>query len=100
LSRVRFSKEAREDLLHIEVYIHDARGEAIADRAIRRILARCGQLETRPRLGRARPDIWPDARSLLASPWVILHRVTEDGIEISRIVHQSRDLGALSWPNA
>jgi toxin ParE1/3/4 len=93
--RVRFSNHAREDLLEIEAYLFDHADEAIADRAMKRILARCRQLEERPMLGRARPDIWSDARSLLATPWLIVYRLTEGGVEISRIVHQSRDLGAL-----
>ena len=92
---VRFSNDAREDLLKIEAYLFDHAGEATADQALRRILTRCHQLEARPMLGRTRPDIWSDAGSLLATPWLIVYRVTEGDVETSRIVHQSRDLRAL-----
>jgi toxin ParE1/3/4 len=92
--RVRFTNEAREDLLSIEDYLCEHASEAIADRVIERILARCRQLEKLPLLGRARPEIWPDARSLLVDPWLIIYRLT-DAVEISRVVHQARDLQTL-----
>jgi toxin ParE1/3/4 len=93
--RIRFTNEAREDLLAIEEYLFEHAGETIARRVIERILARCHQLERLPSLGRSRPEIWPDARALLADPWLIIYRLTEDAVEISRVVHQARDLKAL-----
>jgi len=54
-------------------------------------------LKEHPRLGRARTDINPDARSLVIERWLALYRVTDDGVQIVRIIDGARDLAAIEW---
>jgi toxin ParE1/3/4 len=54
-------------------------------------------LKDHPRLGRARPDIQPEARSLVIERWVALYRVTEGGAQIVCIVDAAGDLFAIVW---
>jgi toxin ParE1/3/4 len=99
LTEVAFGNEALEDLVALEDHLF-ARSERVADRVLRRILDRCGQLAHDPELGRRRPDIASDARSLIAERWVILYRLPPSGdVEIVRVVDGRRDLKALHWPS-
>jgi toxin ParE1/3/4 len=54
-------------------------------------------LKDHPRLGRARPDIQPEARSLVIERWLALYRATEGGAQIVCIVDAARELFAIDW---
>ena len=97
MSRVRFTAQAREDLLEIWLYIATHSSESIADRVYDRISHRCGLLKEQPRLGRARPEIHAEARSLVIERWLALYRLTDDGVQIVRVVDGARDLSAMGW---
>jgi toxin ParE1/3/4 len=98
LTEVAFGNEALEDLVALEDHLF-ARSERVADRVLRRILERCGQLAHDPEVGRRRPDIASDARSLAAERWVTLYRFrSSGGVVIVRVVDGRRDLKALHWP--
>ena len=47
-----------------------------------------------PRVGRARDDLRPGTRTLVAGQHVIVHEVTEQLVRVARIIHASRDLRA------
>ena len=66
-----------------------------AARLVALIREKCGTLREHPRLGRARPALRVDLRSLVAGRYVILYRVLPDAVEVVNVVHGSRDLGAL-----
>jgi len=97
VTRVRFTARAREDLLDIWVYIATRSSEAAADRAYDGIEQTCGLLRDHPHLGRARPEIHGDARSLVIDRWLALYRVTANGAQIVRIIDSARDLAAIEW---
>ena len=46
-------------------------------------------------MGRARPELRADLRSLPFGAYLILYRVVEDGVEIIRVVHAARNLDDL-----
>ena len=48
-----------------------------------------------PKIGRLRPEISPRLRSFPAGPFVIFYRPTKGGVEIARVIHGARDVGAL-----
>jgi toxin ParE1/3/4 len=49
-----------------------------------------------PRIGRERQDLHPDLRSHpVAGRFVIFYRVADEGIEVVRVLHGSRDIGQL-----
>ena len=48
-----------------------------------------------PQIGPARDDIRPGLRYLVSGSYLLLYRITDDGIEIVRAVHGRRDLYGL-----
>jgi toxin ParE1/3/4 len=63
---------------------------AAADRLYARLAHRMRLLEARPRAGRPRPEISPEARSLVEPPYVIFYRIVADGVQIVRVLHGRR----------
>ncbi len=97
MSRVTFTARAREDLIEIWLYVAAHNSEVVADRVYDSIEQSCRLLKDHPQLGRARPEIQPEARSLVIERWLALYRVTEDGAQIVRILDAVRDLSAIEW---
>ena len=97
MSRIVFTARAREDLIEIWLYIATHNSEAVADRVYDSIEESCRLLIDHPRLGRPRPEIQPEARSLVIERWLALFRVTEDGAQIVRIIDAARDVSAIEW---
>ncbi|MGE3475730.1 MAG: type II toxin-antitoxin system RelE/ParE family toxin [Rhodospirillaceae bacterium] len=94
MGRVTRTPRASADL--DDIWLHVALDNpAAADRLIDRIVARCRDLVTHPRLGTARPEIAPEARILVLDDYIILYRVTGTDPEIVRIVHGARRLEGL-----
>lgn len=94
MSRPRLTDRAEADLEDIWVQI--ARDSpANATRFISRILDRGERLADMPGTGRARADLGPELRSVALGNYVIVYRAIQDGIEIVRVVHGRRDIGAL-----
>ena len=94
---VRYSGSARQDLIDIWVWVaaHDADA---ADRALDRIEQNCARLRLHSKLGPTRPDIAIGARVLIIDRWLAFYRLTEDGVQIVRIVDGARDQRRLEWP--
>jgi toxin ParE1/3/4 len=90
---VRWSLPAAEDLERICERIERDNPEA-AHRVARIIYDGCAQLKSSPHLGRA-SSLMPGRRELVFSPlpYIVVYRVAEQAIEISRIFHGSQD-----WP--
>jgi toxin ParE1/3/4 len=94
VARVVFSAQAEADLLSIGAYI--ARDSAVRARAfIAQIVERANALATLPHRGRRRPEIGPELRSTPVPPVVVFYRVTDETVEIVRIVDGRRDLQTL-----
>jgi toxin ParE1/3/4 len=90
---VIWSPEARTDLSDIWTYYIQVAGRQTADNIIRGIDHACRLLEDHPYGGRARDEIRPGLRSVVARPHVVFYRVTEDETaEIVRVLDGRRDL--------
>jgi toxin ParE1/3/4 len=87
----RYTKrpKAEADLLEIWLYVAQDSPRA-ADRLLDRIETQCRLLADNPRLGRARPDVAPDARAWIVGRYLVLYRERDDGIEVVRVVHGAR----------
>lgn len=72
--------------------------EVAADRLIDRVEDRTRPLANLPLMGRARPDIHPECRQLVVENYLILYRDTPEQVELVRLVHGARDLGAVDFP--
>jgi len=84
-------------LLDIWLFVAARNSETVADRVYDGIEQTCELLREHPQIGRARPEIHRDARSLVIDRWLALYRVTENGAEIVRIIDGARDLAAIEW---
>jgi toxin ParE1/3/4 len=92
---VRYSKSARDDILDIWLWIAHDSNVSLADDIVTRIERCAARLADYPELGVARPEIAPDARSLVAERWLVLYRVEIQGVQITRVVDGVRDLRKL-----
>ncbi len=90
-----FTASAEADLESIGDYIaQDSPLAAI--RLVMDIRDQCRKIAATPGLGRARPELGVDLRSLAVAPYVISYRCDEpDRITVIRIVHGARDLPRL-----
>lgn len=91
---LRYSPQAREDLIDIWLYVASDSIRA-ADRFIDRIYAMCTTLADSPGMGRERPEISPGCRGFTVGEYVIFYEEGKDGIVILRVLHGSRDLPPL-----
>ena len=96
VTRLRFTRRAREDLLDIWLYIAP-RCPLIADQVYDRIERSRQPLRDHPQLRLARPEIGDGARALIIERWIALYRLTEDGVQIVRVIDVARDLTQIEW---
>ena len=83
--------QAEQDL--IDIYLHISRDNPpAAEKFVRAINTKCERLARSPMIGRARPELRPDLRSVPYGAYLILYRVVDDGVEIVRMVHGARNL--------
>jgi len=80
VSEIRYARRAREDVLDLWLYVAQQTSETAADHVLDRIEEACRRLARHPELGRARPEIADEARSLVVQRWLA-----------------PRDLGRLAW---
>ena len=92
MPRVLYAPEAEDDLVGITEYI--ARDKPAAARCwLERIRQTCDMLSVQPEAGELRSGFGvPRCRSFSVGNYVIFFRSTDDGIEIARIIHGSRDM--------
>jgi toxin ParE1/3/4 len=90
---VRWTQPAADDLLHICDYTADHFGAAQARRVADAIYETATSLQEMPKRGRKGRK--PGTREMLISglPFVIIYRVGQEAVEISRILHTSQQ-----WP--
>jgi len=82
---------AEEDLEEIWSFVAERDMEA-ADRLIDEITGRFDHLLAYPEAGRARHELLVNLRSLPVKRYVIFYQPTDDGVEIFRVLHGSRDV--------
>lgn len=91
MSTLIVSPLAEEDLEEIWSFVAERDVEA-ADRLVDEITGRFDHLLAYPEAGRARHDLLVNLRSLPVKRYVIFYQPTDDGVEIFRVLHGSRDV--------
>ena len=87
------TQRAKADVLSIGRYIAEQSGSrSVALRFLDKIDAKLKFLARHPLAGEARPELASDVRSFPVGNYVIFYRPFEDGIEVLRILHGSRDI--------
>jgi toxin ParE1/3/4 len=90
------SKSAQAQLDIEEAALYIAEGNPLAaDRFVDALTKTFARLAQHPMLGRARPEIGPNLRSLPHRQYVIFYRPTPGGVEIFRVLHGARDIPPL-----
>jgi toxin ParE1/3/4 len=89
---LRFAPEAREDIQDLLIYTQQQWG--VQQRRVYReaLNAAFQSLRANPYLGKARPDLDSNVRSLVVERHLILYRVEEDAIRVLRVVHMRMDI--------
>jgi toxin ParE1/3/4 len=91
-----WSPEAVADLSDIWSYYEGVASRRTADNIIRAIGDAVRLLEDHPYGGRARDEVRPGLRSVVANPHVIFYRVIADEVaEIVRVIDGRRDIDAV-----
>ncbi len=94
MRRATFLASVQNDVLGILSYIAEQSGSlSVAQRFVRQVRAHCHKLAGLPgTLGRARPEIRPDLRSVPYKNYVIFFRYVEDRFEVVNILEGHRDI--------
>ncbi len=89
--KVIVSARAKQDLLRIYLFIAQHSPNA-ATAAIQRIDARLEQVSRFPFIGRKRPSLGPEIRSLVAGHHLIFYVVGNDQIDVVRVLDGRMDI--------
>jgi len=84
-------QQAQDDLESIWLYSYQEWGSEQADKYIRSLLSRFTWLSENPQLGKQRAEIKPDYYCFPEGMHLIFYKITQDGIDIIGIPHQSMD---------
>ncbi len=92
-----FRASAQRDLRAIQRYIAKASGQVASGEGFAlQLVAQCARLAALPgTLGRARPELRADLRSVSVKGYSIFFEYTDDALVVVAIVNGQRDMGAL-----
>jgi toxin ParE1/3/4 len=89
---------ALTDLAEIWAYIARQSADDSLDQAdafVDLVDSKFQALSRRPGMGRRRPELAPDIRSLSVGRYVVFYLLLSRGIEIVRVLHGSRDIESI-----
>jgi toxin ParE1/3/4 len=92
--RLLLSDAAEGDLRAIAEFTEQVWGSSQRRRYLAVLRDRMGALRHRPDIGRPRPEVHRDWRSLLVGRHVAFYRVTEADVVVLRILHSAVELRA------
>jgi len=87
----RLAQAAIEDLESIDAYTVRTWSADQADRYLAMLWATFERIAATPNRWRLRPELHPDCRICVAGRHAILYRVSDDRVEIARVLHDSMD---------
>ena len=94
MSTVVVRPRALADLAEIWAYIADDSPDQ-ADAFVDLMDSKFQALSRRPGVGRRRPELAPDIRSLAVGRYVVFYLPLSRGIEVVRVLHGSRDVESI-----
>ncbi len=96
MPRLRYLTAAQNDILAILDYIQAESGSSrAAGNFASRIRRRCRNLATLPgRMGRPRPELGPDLRSVAFQGYIIFFRYEGEVLEVVNVLEGHRDIDA------
>ena len=91
---IKVAAAAEEDLKEIWAYVAEHNTEA-ASKLVKEITRRFAMLRDHPYMGREQDELLVDLRSFMVKSYIIFYQPFEDGIEILRVLHSSRDIESI-----
>lgn len=91
MSVVNISEDAQGDLREIWEFV-SAKDVEAAMRLLKQITDKFDTLLSFPSAGRGRDDLIVGLRSLAVGRYIIFYQPEDDGIEVLRVLHGSRDV--------
>lgn len=88
---IKIAADAQTDLVEIAEYIAQDNAEA-ARKIIKEITAKFALLRDSPFIGREQNNLLVNLRSFAVKKYVIFYQPFDDGVEILRVLHSSRDI--------
>jgi toxin ParE1/3/4 len=97
LRRLVYLSSARQDFRDILRYLTQESGDrAVARAFVNRLQQQCGKLASLPgTLGRARPELRPDIRSVPYRGYIIFFRYEAETFEVVNVLEGHRDFPSL-----
>ncbi len=90
--KLRLSHLAREDMADIHDYTVAKWGVEQAANYVSAIWDALEEICGAPERWRQRPDIYPGCRACVCGSHLIIYRLQNDAIEVSRVLHGARNL--------
>ena len=90
MARVTRRPQAAVDILDIWDFIAED-GMVEADRWVDSLDEKLRLWSTQPQIGRMRPELVPELRSMPFGRYVVFFMLLPDGIDVVRVLHSSRD---------
>lgn len=94
MARVTRRPLAAADILDIWDYIAEG-GIDQADRWVDKLDEKLELIATQPLMGRARDELAAKVRSFPFGRYVVFYVPVDDGIDVVRVLHSARDVGAV-----
>src|SRR5947209_10678775 len=94
MARAVRSDLANRDLLRILITTAVERSLGSADRLLTRIERKTELYARLPMTGILRADLAPDLRCFVVRPYLVFYRPISNGIEVARVIHGAREIGA------
>jgi len=91
------SRASERDLDGIFDYLA-AKNPAAAEKVVRGIFEKFALLCEQPEIGKQHPNLPPGIRSFPSGQYVVFYELSDETIEIRRILHGSRDVAAILRP--
>ena len=85
------SSQAEQDLIDIWVYTAEEWSIAQADTYLEDLVVGIDRLQEHPMIGTSRDDLRKGYRALTVSQHLVFYKVSEDEVEIIRVLHKSVD---------
>ena len=94
MKKIKVANRAELDLVEIGDFI--AKDSLLnANRFVQKLRKNFITLKRQPHIGRSREDLSPGLRSIYFGRYVIFYRISENYIEIARVIHSARDIKRL-----
>ena len=92
MAQILFTPLATQDLQEIWVYLAENAGSETANKFLLAVKKKCETVSKFPEMGQVRHEYLLNLRSFPFSKYVIFYLPLENGVEVLRIVHSSRDI--------